>query len=97
MNFMKENHGKTQSLGRLFETFGVSIQENARWRDELFSPEFYLTEDSELKNVLIELKTRFRLCLLTNNTILVAKKSVKALGIDIKPICWNIENCIFWQ
>lgn len=82
MNYSKENNGQTQSLGRIFESFGISIKENAQWRDQLFSPEIYLANDKKLKDILLQLKSRFTLSLLSNNTLLVVKKTTKALGID---------------
>jgi phosphoglycolate phosphatase/putative hydrolase of the HAD superfamily len=42
-------------MGNAFKAFGISIEENVRWREELYQPERYLREDPRLRAVLLRL------------------------------------------
>jgi phosphoglycolate phosphatase/putative hydrolase of the HAD superfamily len=43
------------SLGNAFKAFGISIEENVRWREELYQPERYLKKDPRLRAALLRL------------------------------------------
>jgi phosphoglycolate phosphatase/putative hydrolase of the HAD superfamily len=76
-----ENHGgQAVSLSNALLAFGVSMEENIRWRDELFRPEDYLAQDNQLRCVLQVLASRFRLAVVTNNTVSVALRTLSVLG-----------------
>ncbi|MDR2942240.1 MAG: HAD family hydrolase [Treponema sp.] len=77
-----EDHGgQTVSLSNALLAFGVSMEENIRWRDELFRPEDYLAPDNQLRCVLKVLESRFCLAVVTNNTVSVAVRTLSVLGV----------------
>jgi FMN phosphatase YigB (HAD superfamily) len=43
------------SMGNAFRAFGISIEENVKWREELYEPESYLAADPRLREVLLRL------------------------------------------
>jgi len=80
-NWADDHDGKKLSLGNTFTHFGVSIEENIRWREELCQPEKYLVRDDELRYALIKLARRFSLALVTNNPVSVAVRTLSVLGV----------------
>jgi phosphoglycolate phosphatase/putative hydrolase of the HAD superfamily len=76
------HNGRQISLGTAFTYFGVSIAESARWREELYQPERYLSADPRLRAALAELALRFTLAVVTNNPVSIAKRTLAALGVD---------------
>jgi len=75
-------HGVRQSIGNTFVGFGIPIEESVRWREELIHPEQYLTRDERLRETMIDLNGRYRLLALTNNPVLVGRRTLEVLGID---------------
>jgi len=80
-NWAEAHNGQAVSLSNTFLAFGVSIEENIRWRDECFRPEDYLAPDNQLRCVLQVLASRFSLAVVTNNTVSVAQRTLSALGV----------------
>jgi FMN phosphatase YigB (HAD superfamily) len=78
----QDHNGQAVSLSNTFLSFGVSIEENIRWRDELFRPEDYLKSDIQLRCVLQVLASRFSLAVVTNNTVSITVRTLSVLGID---------------
>jgi FMN phosphatase YigB (HAD superfamily) len=81
-NWAQTHNGQAVSLSNTFLAFGVSIEENIRWRDELFRPEDYLKPDSQLRCVLQVLASRFGLAVVTNNTVSITVRTLSVLGIS---------------
>lgn len=73
--------GKKISLGNLFTSLGISIEESIAWRKTLFDPADYLTKDDRLIATLAELKARYHLVCVTNNPVLPAEQTLRALGV----------------
>ena len=74
--------GKKISLGNLFTTLGISIEESIAWRKTLFDPADYLTKDDRLIATLTALKARYHLVCVTNNPVLPAEQTLRALGVE---------------
>ncbi|MDR0411597.1 MAG: HAD family hydrolase [Treponema sp.] len=81
--FALTHAGKGTSLANVFLAFGVSIEESIRWREELLEPSGSLRPDPLLKQSLTHLSSTYKLALLTNNPMVVARKTLTALGIDL--------------
>jgi phosphoglycolate phosphatase/putative hydrolase of the HAD superfamily len=93
--YAKENNGAQLSLGSVFKSFGISIEETIRWREELYHPERFLCEDGELRKALACLAARFSLGLYTNNPVLVARKTLACLGVeDLFPVIVGLDTCL---
>jgi phosphoglycolate phosphatase/putative hydrolase of the HAD superfamily len=92
-----ETHGGKQvSLGNLFkEAFGISIEESIRWREELYEPAQYLKPDTKLRETLAALSaSSLTLGVLTNNPVLVARKTLACLGVeDLFPVIVGLDSC----
>jgi phosphoglycolate phosphatase/putative hydrolase of the HAD superfamily len=90
-----ENHnGQTVSLGNVFLAFGISIEENIRWREELCRPEEYLVENRQLRVTLEILASCFSLAVVTNNPVSVAIRTLKILGIhDFFTNIVGLDTC----
>ncbi|MBN1695926.1 MAG: HAD family hydrolase [Spirochaetales bacterium] len=81
--YMKANNGKKLSMGNLFLLgFGISIEENCRWRSSLFNPEAYLRLDRRLVHTMKRLSERFQCAAVTNNTRIIGERTLRVLGID---------------
>jgi len=80
-NWADSHEGKKISLGNTLTHFGISIEENIRWREELCEPEKYLVRDEALRNCLLQLEKRFSLILVTNNPVSMAVRTLSVLGV----------------
>lgn len=78
----KNHGGKKTSLGNVCAAFGISIEESARWRAELYKPEDFLSEDRELQKTLEILARNFSLSVVTNNASVIAGKTLAVLGAE---------------
>ena len=86
--------GRQISLGNTFESFGVSMEETIRWREELYEPERFLSDDPRLRNALETLSARYSLALVTNNPTLTANRTLKALGVqEFFPVIVGLDTC----
>jgi phosphoglycolate phosphatase/putative hydrolase of the HAD superfamily len=89
-----DNNGQSISLGNTFLSFGISIEENIRWREELCRPEKYLAEDKTLRSALLHLASSFSLAVVTNNPVSVAVRTFSVLGIhDILENIVGLDTC----
>jgi len=80
-NWAAAHNGRKISLGNTFLSFGISIEENIRWREELCRPEEHLVEDKQLRLTLTLLASRFPMTVVTNNPVSVAVRTLSILGV----------------
>jgi phosphoglycolate phosphatase/putative hydrolase of the HAD superfamily len=93
--YAEENNGAQLSLGNIFKSFGVGMEETIRWREELYRPEQFLRKDGELRKALLRLSARFSLGLYTNNPVRVAGKTLACLGVeDCFPVLVGLDSCL---
>ncbi|MCL2209332.1 MAG: HAD family hydrolase [Treponema sp.] len=93
-NWADLHNGKNISLGNTFLSFGVSIEENIKWRQELYRPEDYLAYDELLCGVLRELSRNFSLAVVTNNPVSVAVRTLSVLGVhDLIKNITGLDTC----
>jgi phosphoglycolate phosphatase/putative hydrolase of the HAD superfamily len=82
------------SLGNVFLAFGVSIEETVRWREELYEPARFLKQDTKLRETLTVLASSFSLAVITNNPVLVARKTLAVLGVeDLFGVLVGLDTC----
>jgi phosphoglycolate phosphatase/putative hydrolase of the HAD superfamily len=74
--------GRKTSLGNACAAFGISIAESARWREELYHPEDFISEDVQLQKAIEKLAPKYALSIVTNNSVVVARKTLAVLGIE---------------
>ena len=93
---LAEKQGRNStSLANVLEFYGINTQENVRWREELYKPEHYIKEDVKLKAALEELSKKFILGVVTNNPVLIAKKTLAALGVgECFTILVGLDTCM---
>lgn len=89
------NHdGQALSLGNTFCLLGHPLEESIRWREELLEPEQFLHRDEKLKATLSQLQKRFKLGCLTNNPMLVGRRTLAALGVEeCFPLVIGLDTC----
>jgi phosphoglycolate phosphatase/putative hydrolase of the HAD superfamily len=88
--------GKKISLGNTLAAFGVPIGESIRWREDLLEPADYLASDERLRATLSALAGRYALAAVTNNPVLPALKTLKALGVeDFFPVLIGLDSTGF--
>jgi len=88
------HNGKAVSLGNIFLSFGISIKDMVRMREELYRPEDYLAEDKRLSYALTRLVSRYKLSVVTNNPVSVAVRTLSILGVnDIISIIVGLDTC----
>ena len=93
-NWACNHNGQAVSLGNIFLSFGVSIEETIRWREELYRPEEYLAEDKQLRSALMRLASRFTLAVVTNNPVSVAVRTLSTLGVhDLLQKISGLDTC----
>ena len=89
--------GAKISLGNTLKAFGISIQESVKWREELYEPALFLKPDTRLKDALDALKASGHrvLGVVTNNPVLVARKTLAALGVAACfPVIVGLDTCM---
>ena len=88
--------GKKPCLSSLLvSNYGISMEENVRWREETYEPGQYIKEDKRLQQSLEELSRFFTLGLVTNNPVLVARKTLDVLGVEeYFPIIVGLDTCM---
>ncbi|MDR2020811.1 MAG: HAD-IA family hydrolase, partial [Treponema sp.] len=88
------HNGKGTSLGNVLAAMGISLDQSIRWREELLEPGDFLGEDPKLKETLNILKADYALALVTNNPVLVARKTLRALGAEeFFPVIVGMDTC----
>ena len=88
------HHGAQTSIANIMSALGVSIEENARWRDELFSPEDYLKPDEKTIGAVKKLSSLFALAAVTNNTVGIGRRTLTALGLHgLIPLIIGLDSC----
>jgi len=93
-NWAASHNGQSISLSNTLMSFGVSIEDNIRWREELYFPEDYLCEDKKLRSVLLQLESRFSLAVVTNNAVSIAVRTLAVLGVnDILGKITGLDTC----
>ena len=87
--------GKKPSLSNILSTFGIGIEELIRWREELLEPEKFIKEDKRLQDSLAKLSRHYALGVVTNNPVLVARKTLAALGVlELFPVIVGLDTCM---
>ena len=79
--YSAKNKGRKQSMGNIFLNFGVTIKQNADWRSELFEPEKYLENDSQLITLMEDISLNYKIVAVTNNSNVIARRTLKIIGI----------------
>jgi phosphoglycolate phosphatase/putative hydrolase of the HAD superfamily len=91
----RRHPGRRISLSITLEGFGVSMEENVRWREELYRPEAYLKADPRLRETLLALSARYKLAILTNNTVSIAARTLRCLGVEgLFPVLVGLDTCM---
>jgi phosphoglycolate phosphatase/putative hydrolase of the HAD superfamily len=86
--------GEKISLTNAFKEFGVSLEENIRWREKLYEPSRYLKADPVLGKTLDVLASSFSFALVTNNPVSVARKTLAVLGVaEFFTIMVGLDTC----
>ena len=86
--------GKAPSLSNIFLGYGIGMEENIRWREEVCEPAMFISEDTRLRETLGELSRSYTLGVVTNNPALVARKTLAALGVEeFLPIVVALDTC----
>jgi len=87
--------GKAASLSNILEGYGISMEELIRWREELYEPALFIKEDEKLKMALERLSKSFVLGVVTNNPVLVARKTLAVLGVETCfPLIIGLDTCM---
>jgi phosphoglycolate phosphatase/putative hydrolase of the HAD superfamily len=80
--FAASHGGRRPSLSAALLSYGVSMEENVRWREEAYEPADFIHSDPKLGETLKRLSSSFALGVVTNNPVLVARKTLSALGAE---------------
>ena len=90
------HNGKKPSLSNLLIfCYGVSMEENVRWRAEIYEPEKFLCEDVRLASALERLSRSFTLGVVTNNPVSMARRTLAALGVgEFLPVIVGLDTCM---
>lgn len=79
---LREKHGFPVPYTLTLVRFGMPVETWHRENIAFFDPRDYLSANGELKEVLSELKKRFRLAILTNNNEVQANRILQALNVQ---------------
>ena len=89
---------KNTSLANVLDYYGINIEENVRWREESYKPEQFIKEDLRLKAALEELSLKFVLGVVTNNPVLIARRTLTALGVEkCFTILIGLDTCMVFK
>ncbi|MDR1373960.1 MAG: HAD family hydrolase [Treponema sp.] len=81
-SFSASHGGEKPSLTSVLLNYGISMTDNVRWREEICEPVRFIGEDKKLAETLRELSTFYALGVVTNNPVLVARKTLTVLGVE---------------
>ena len=88
------HNGKKASLSDIVLSWGFTMEDNVRWREKAYEPEKFLNKDETLRKTLMEL-SGFTLGVVTNNPVLIADRTLKALGVDdLFSIVVGLDTCM---
>jgi phosphoglycolate phosphatase/putative hydrolase of the HAD superfamily len=94
-NYSDVHNGQTISLCDIFLSFGVSVEESVKIREEVLRPEKHLSGDKKLILVLQELASRFSLAVVTNNPVSTAVRTLSILGVkDFFRAIVGLDTCM---
>ena len=87
--------GQTLSLSKILCGFGIAMEEIVRLRQELCEPDKFLKKDKRLMETLEKLSHSFVMGVVTNNPVLVAHKTLAALGVaEYLPLIVGLDTCM---
>jgi len=87
--------GKSISLSYILMGYGIGMKEIISWREEMLEPRLFIKEDEKLKVTLEKLSNSFTLGVVTNNPVLVARKTLAALGVEACfPFVIGLDTCM---
>jgi len=87
--------GKEASLSNILMGYGIGMEEIISWREGLIEPALFIKEDEKLKAALEKLRDGFVLGVVTNNPVLVARKTLAALGVETYfPFIIGLDTCM---
>ncbi|GHT89189.1 haloacid dehalogenase [Spirochaetia bacterium] len=90
----RDHGGRKCSLGNALDAFGISVEESVRWREEMIEPGLYIRADGNLKSTLGLLAKNYALAVITNNPILVARKTLSCLGVtEFFSVIIGLDTC----
>ncbi len=89
-----QNHGgKKPTMGNTFLAFGISLETNTAWREELLNPEEFLSQDERLRSALLSLSADCSLAAVTNSPTSIGRRILKALGVaDLFPLVTGLDK-----
>jgi phosphoglycolate phosphatase/putative hydrolase of the HAD superfamily len=102
-HWARERGGGKISMGNALRAFGISIEENSKWREELYRPEAYLAADPRLRETLAALAGAqgpgrgpgFSLAVVTNNPVSIARRTLRRLGVeDYFSVIVGLDTCM---
>jgi phosphoglycolate phosphatase/putative hydrolase of the HAD superfamily len=86
--------GKKPSLSNIILSWGFTMEDNVRWREEAYKPEKFLRKDTRLRETLLALAD-FSLGIVTNNPISIAKRTLASLGVeDCFSVLVGLDTCM---
>jgi phosphoglycolate phosphatase/putative hydrolase of the HAD superfamily len=92
--YSAKTDGGVTSTGNILAAFGVSLQESARWRDELFFPEDFVEYDEGTVAVIQKLAKTYKIAAVTNNTVGIGRRTLKCIGLDgLISIVIGLDTC----
>ena len=93
--WIEANGGKKPSLTKVLSLFGISLEESIRWREDTYEPARFLKEDKRLKESLEKLSRFFILGVITNNPVLVARKTLAAMKVgECFSVLIGLDTCM---
>jgi phosphoglycolate phosphatase/putative hydrolase of the HAD superfamily len=89
-------HSHEASLGNVFVSLGISMEQSVAWRLELIRPGDYLQSDPDLRDALVGLSGRgFVLAALTNNPVGTGRATLKTLGVgDLFDVVGGLDSTL---
>ncbi|MBO5731473.1 MAG: HAD family hydrolase [Treponema sp.] len=93
-NWAEKHNGEILSLGNTCVQLGYPIEESIRWREALLEPADFLVKNHKLVATLEVLSKKYQLACLTNNPVLVGRKTLAALGVEeFFPLVIGLDTC----
>ena len=89
----RANGGRKPSLGNTFAGLGIAIETSVEWRRECLQPELYLKADPALVDALADLVIDYRLAVVTNNPVEIARRTLAILGVvNFIPVIVGLDS-----
>lgn len=91
--FTERNNGRKPALGTVITELGIPMAVGIEWRTSFIKPENFLKANLRLTETIKGLAAKYRLAIITNNTVAIATRTLSILEIlEFFPVIIGLDS-----